>query len=234
MSKRMAARVAVFTLALAGCTPTATTTSTTATTTNVSEPTTTAGVSTSTTAVPTTTTTGAPIEVVEIELLGAGIGIASFGEDPETVIAAVSQVLGPPESDTGSVDTQVLAFCGDGLQRTVSWGDLHLGFVDREYEGYAGFIAYAASAIDFIVYEFVNSEEPWPAATLPNDIGLLDTASDAAMAFGDDLSPVAEYALGDGERLAYLDLNGPWEVFLWFDLPNADQITRITGGPCGD
>jgi hypothetical protein len=230
----MAARVAVFAIALAGCTPTVTTTSTSTTTGSGSTTATGTPVSTTTTAVPTTTTTEPSVELSQIDLLGDGIGIASFGEDPETVITAVSQVLGPPDSDTGFVDTQVLAFCGDGLQRTVSWGDLHLGFVDREYEGYAGFIAYAASAIEFIDDGFVTSEEPWPVATLPNDIGLLDTASDAAAVYGEDLSRVADYPFSEEGRLAYLDLSGPWEVFLWLDEPDTDRITRITGGACGD
>lgn len=230
----MAARVAVFAIALAGCTPTVTTTSTTTTTLSESTTTTAVPISTSTTAVPTTTTTEPPVELSRIDLLGDGIGIASFGEDPETVIAAVSQELGPPDSDTGFVDTQVIAFCGDGLQRTVSWGDLHLGFVDRELEGYVGFIAYAMSAIDFVEDGFVTNEEQWPVAVLPTGIGLLDTASDAAAVYGEDLSPVTDYPFGEEGRLAYLDLGGPWDVFLWLDEPDTDRITRITGGGCGE
>ena len=231
----MTAAVTALAVVAISCTPAVTDPSTTASTTLPGATTTTsAPVSTTTTSVPTTTTTEPPVELSQIDLLGDGIGIASFGEAPETVIAAVSRELGPPDSDTGFVDTQVIGFCGDGLQRTASWGDLHLGFVDRELEGYVGFIEYAASAIEFVDDGFVTTEKQWPIAELPTGIGLLDTASEAETAFGDDLSPVTEYALGDGERLAYLDLGGPWDVFLWFDEPDTDRITRITGGGCGE
>jgi dUTPase len=78
------------------------------------------------------------------ELDGRGIGLARFGDDPETVIAAVSRAPGPPTADTGFIDPvelQVIGFCGGATQRSVSWGNFDPGLIDQEYRGYVGMIA---------------------------------------------------------------------------------------------
>lgn len=169
---------------------------------------------------------------------GNGIGIARFGDDPETVIAAVSRVLGPPTEDTGFlVDAQVAGgFCGPGRQRAVSWGDFFtVGFVDEEIVGLVGFISYAMYARMPVDGEPTVAEVPWPVVRLPMGVGLLDTESWARTQFGVNLTPILsdEEVFGDS-RWAFLDLGGPLPVELAFNDRGTDRITAITSDPCAE
>lgn len=85
--------------------PTTTTTTTSTTTTTIpsttTAPTTTTTAPTTTTTAPTTTTTAAPPTAV---LSGDGLGVAAFGDDGDTAVAALTAVFGPPSLDDGWAD----------------------------------------------------------------------------------------------------------------------------------
>jgi hypothetical protein len=115
-------------------TPTFITTTTTVpdtTTTSTTPPTTTS----TTTTLPPTTTTEPPVTTEspvlrELILRGDGLGTASFGADPDGVVAYVSSFLGSPTRDTGWIAPDSFALCpGDAIRR-IEWGVLKLSFGD--------------------------------------------------------------------------------------------------------
>jgi hypothetical protein len=59
-----------------------------------------------------------------------GIGVARFGDDPDTVIAAVQAVLGPPSDDSDWVDPFTISACPGTEYRRVNWGAFSLQFSD--------------------------------------------------------------------------------------------------------
>lgn len=127
-----------------------------------------------------------------------------------------------------------MGFCGEGRQRSVSWGDLHLGFVDQEFESRAGFIVYSMSARRYVGNDFVTVEDPVPRLSLPGGISLLDDEAEACARYGEDLSATTNHPVDEGVRVAFLDLGGPWPVILWFDAAGSSRITRIESTPCGE
>jgi hypothetical protein len=138
---------AVFTIAacssssssLPGTEPTAPPTFVTTTT----QPPTTTTSTTSTTTTTTTTTTTLPAPaateppatteppaVRELNLRGDGLGTATFGAEPEGVVAYVSAFLGSPTRDSGWIAPDSFALCpGDEIRR-IEWGVLRLSFGD--------------------------------------------------------------------------------------------------------
>ena len=206
----------------------------TTTTTAVTQPPTTNSDLLAVTTTTTTVVTQPPTNLDALALRGGGIGIAAFGDSTDAVIEAVEKLLGPADEDTGFVEQQILGFCGSsGRQRSVTWGNFHLGFTDQQNVDYSGFIAYVMSARDYVDDAWVTVEDPSPLLRLPHGVTVLDTEAEARTEFGENLSPM-EDPLESGDELAFLDLGGPWPVILWFDEGQTDRITRIESSPCGD
>jgi hypothetical protein len=102
----------------------ATTTTTTAETTTTEATTTTTAETTSTTEATTTTSTLAPLE-----LEPDGIGAVDFGTAPDVAIAYASDSLGPPDRDSGWVDSfSEFGTCPPPEVRGVQWGPDPDGF----------------------------------------------------------------------------------------------------------
>src|SRR5262249_51503706 len=104
--------------------PTASTSTTapiaTTSTTNRPAPTTTAAVTT--TVAP--TTTAAPKPFV---LRGNGVGVADFGDDETTSVAAITAAIGPPDEDSGYTGPGYYQF----RTRLVRWKNLSVEFAER-------------------------------------------------------------------------------------------------------
>jgi hypothetical protein len=107
-------------------TTTAETTTTAAETTTTAAETTTTAAETTTTAAETTTTTLAPEPLV---LADDGIGGIQFGATPGDTIAYATAVLGPPDHDSGWIDSfSVYGTCPPPVVRGVEWGTAAGGF----------------------------------------------------------------------------------------------------------
>jgi hypothetical protein len=121
--------------------PDATTTSTTSTTTT-----------TTTTEPPSTTTTPVPVGTpgaVTLSETGLGLdggGLVLFDQAEDTVFAALTDVLGDPDDDSGFEEN---TFCVGARTRTVTWGDLEVVFTEDEFEsGEARFTQWYADGHD--------------------------------------------------------------------------------------
>lgn len=138
---------------------------TTTTATTVAPPATTAATSTE----PPTTTSVA----TSLTLGPSGVGVADFGDEPDSVIAAVAGVIGPPASDAGWASHPIV----DGAEyRWAVWGDgLFLWFGDNP-------TAYGASGFKhFQGYEYFGS----PTGLLtPEGIGVGDQVGTLLTAYG--------------------------------------------------
>lgn len=169
---RIVAPLIAVAVALGGCTASSeptTTSSTIAPSTTVAEPTTTTAApttseqptttsttvaATTTTAVETTTTT-APAETVELTRVGvqAGETWVPFAEIDEVAIAAVAAVLGPPDSDSGWIDSfSIFGTCPPPVVRGVQWGSFTMLFTQAETdfwtEGVPHFFAWTTIDVD--------------------------------------------------------------------------------------
>jgi hypothetical protein len=105
-----------------------TTTSTSSTTTTTFPPTTTTAAPTTSTSSTTTTTISRAQE--ELVLKPDGIGLATFGADPDGIVEYMSSILGSPSADTGWIDPFTFALCPGNEVRRVEWGVLSLLFSD--------------------------------------------------------------------------------------------------------
>jgi hypothetical protein len=174
---------------------------------------------TSTTAAETTTTIAAGL------VLGAdGVGTVSFGQDPDSAIAALTSVLGEPSSDSGFVDaaSSPYGFCPAPQVRGVVWGDLTLLFSD-------GDTAYGTSGeqAHLFTYSLAGGS---PAATTEAGIGVGSSSEDVRAAYpeavqvpGDELvAPRFDVSLGGSEPLR-------------LTLDDAGTVTAVTAGQtCGE
>ena len=77
-----------------------------------------------------TTTSVAP--AARLVLRADGLGEAVFGTDPDSVVAYMTALIGPPSSDSGWVTAPTSPFgvCPGTEVRGVTWGDLRLLFGD--------------------------------------------------------------------------------------------------------
>ncbi|MDQ3311932.1 MAG: hypothetical protein M3501_09740 [Actinomycetota bacterium] len=82
-----------------------------------------------TTAAPPTTPVQDPTSGVI--LAADGVGVASFGDEPDAAIAAVTAILGEPTQDSGWVEPFTISACPGTEYRRVSWGAFSLQFSDQ-------------------------------------------------------------------------------------------------------
>lgn len=67
----------------------------------------------------------------ELVLRANALGAATFGAEPDGVIAYVSAIIGPPTVDSGWIDPLSVGACPGTEFRQVIWGDLVLQFSDQ-------------------------------------------------------------------------------------------------------
>jgi len=147
-------------------------------------------------------------------------------------------VLGPPDDDSGWVDpvgTQLLGFCGPGNQRSVSWADLSVGFVDSDVRGYSGLVAYSYSGFTWTGEHFEIVEPPLkPVGAIDGGLTVFDSIELAIEIFGGAVGPILDLREDGLGRSVNLDIEGPWPIRLWLDIEGSDMITRIESNPCGE
>lgn len=89
----------------------------------------------STTSSPSSSTTSTSSSVpgpTDLRLWSGGLGDVRFGVDPEGVISFIKKRLGPPDEDSGYVDSySEFGSCPGTRVRGVRWGDLLLLFGDE-------------------------------------------------------------------------------------------------------
>ncbi|MEQ8840263.1 MAG: hypothetical protein RIB98_04730 [Acidimicrobiales bacterium] len=114
--------------------------------------TTTSTTTTTTTEPPSTTTTPVPVgEPGDVTLAETGLQLVGgdlvlFGQNEATVFAALSDLLGDPDRDSGLEES---AFCYGARSRFVQWGDLEVVFTEDELDsGEARFTQWYASGHD--------------------------------------------------------------------------------------
>ncbi len=116
--------------------PDETTTTTSSTTTTTTEP-------PSTTTTPVAVDTPGAVTLVETGLQLEGGELVLFDQREETVFAALTAVLGDPDSDSGFEES---SFCFGARSRFVRWGDLEVVFTEEELDsGEARFTQWYAS-----------------------------------------------------------------------------------------
>ncbi len=202
--------------------PTSSTSTTTTATTSTTMATTT---STSTT---TTTTTPAPAIV-----LGAdGLGVARFGDEPESTVAALVALLGPATEDSGWIDPfSVFGTCPGTEVRGVSWDDLTLLFTDAEDgiapEGGRHFFSYA-------YFVGLNGGRPFGLAT-ESGITLGSTVAQLGAAYGNQLEIFVDEFFGTSWEVEFDLESGRFLGGALTGTADDDLVSSIAGGiGCGE
>jgi hypothetical protein len=203
-------------------TTTPATTSTAGTTTAAT--TTTTGADVTTTTAPATTTTTGPLEE-PILFRPDGLGVATFGTDPDDTVATMALFLGPPTDDTGWVSSfDTFGVCPGPNARQVGWGELFLLFTD---EG-----PFPGGGPQFFSYSYRGSA-PGPTPGPPESIDAGVTVDQvlaiwptAVVTAGDEFFPPHfRVEQGAGEQL-YGTLTG---------LSATDTVIEVYGGyGCGE
>ncbi|HLT16738.1 MAG TPA: hypothetical protein VK007_08545 [Acidimicrobiales bacterium] len=156
----------------------------------------------------------------EVVLRGDGLGVASFGDDPDEAVAALTEALGPPTDDAGWTS----AFgehgtCPGEEIRAVAWDHLVVLFTDGETEHGDGPHLFAW-----------RLDGAPPALGTETGFGWGATAADA-----EDLHP---------GRVELVPAEEPFPAFLVVDtddgpitafLDEHDVVTHVeAGAPCGE
>jgi hypothetical protein len=161
--------------------------------------------------------------------LPTGVGIANFGDEPESVIAAVQTLFGPPTLDTNWIPGGggPYGVCPGAEYRRVEFfaGDLVLQFTD------AGYFA-AEGQRQFFAYNWYGGA-PGPTPGLPVSLDIGSTVQDIY-----DLYPDADVISDDALfGPVFRVSSGGWEQ-LWGRLTGVsptDTIINVTGGVgCGE
>ncbi|OWY63386.1 hypothetical protein B7486_53410 [cyanobacterium TDX16] len=178
---------------------------------------------TSTTAAETTTTLAASTSGI---VLGAdGLGVVSFGQDPESAIAAVDAAFGAAGRDTGWVDagSSDYGFCPAPQVRAVTWDDLTLLFSD-------GDTAYGTAGEQQHLFTYLL-DGPNPAATTEAGVGIGSSSADVRTAYGDAAASVA----GDELVAPRFDIDLGGTEPLRATLDDGGNVVAVQGGaPCGE
>lgn len=153
-----------------------------------------------------------------------GLGLVSFGDEPEATITAVTEVLGPPTDDTGWAEPLSISTCPGSKVRRVSWGALSLLFGDESSvaSGTPHLFAYAyGSATDL-------EAEP-PGLATAEGIGLGSPVAYLKAAYPDVMIEPGEEGIIEPNFLVDENLSGRLTGG-----GDDDLVTVIIGGdPCG-
>jgi hypothetical protein len=185
--------------------------------------------STSTTTAESTTTTAAPTTTTAAVgglVLGAdGIGEVSFGQDPDSAIATLSETLGDPASDSGWVDagSSDYGFCPAPQVRAVVWGDLTLLFSD-------GDTAYGTAGEQQHLFTYLVDGAQPPSSTEAG-ITIGSTSADVRAAYGDAAAQVP----GDELVAPRFDIDLGGSEPLRTTLDDGGNVVAIQAGQtCGE
>lgn len=193
-----------------------------------SPPTTAAPTAAPATAAPPETTAPAPppptAAPAELRLQRDGLGIANFGTDADSAIAAVAAALGDPSDDSGWVDPITVSTCAGPEVRRVSWGTLSLLLGDPAGgdDGIRQFFAYSYGDV-------AELGAPPAGLATPEGLGLGAPVEDLQTAYPD--VDVTEGEEGLIESSFFVDdaLRG-----LLTGAEAGGTVTVIFGGPyCG-
>ena len=175
-----------------------------------------------TTTRPTTTTT-----LPAIQLRPDGLRLVPLGTPTEEAAAAVSEVLGPPTSDTGWISSSSdLGTCPGSIVRVIAWDSLRLYFSDgpTEYgEGESHFFYYVNSSAEAEAEVEVGTGE---------GVMLGDPVARLEAAYGDRVHIDSSIAFGP---TFVVDPAGPGILSGTLSLATSDGVvTSIAGGfGCG-
>jgi hypothetical protein len=163
--------------------------------------------------------------IPEVLPLGAdGLGLVTFGDEPDAAVAALTDVLRPPTEDTGWVEPLSLSACPGTEIRRVSWDALSLFFGDesRVASGSRHLFAYAYGTAEDL------EGEPVGLAT-DQGIGLGTTVEYLEAAYPDVVIEPGEDGVIEPSFFVDETLSGRLTGGA-----DDDLVTVIVGGdPCG-
>ena len=201
-------------------------TTTTAATSTTSAPATTTTTETPTTTAPTTTaptTTTDPASAFEFRM--DGLGVADFGDGPNSVIAAMTAIFGPPIRDTGWI---VEPLCPGPMTRVVDFGDTLFDFQLLFTTG--DFFAPAGTQ-HFNGYSY-NGDTPVPVA--PPELTVGTTTLELQALYPEVTFQASPFF--DDEKEYYVD--GPGHQLLYGRIEGTgpdDEVISVSGGVgCGE
>ncbi len=177
---------------------------------------------------PTTTTTEAVPLPTELVFRPDGLGVVSFGDPPDEVLAAVESYVGfPPTDDTGWVDAATFApVCPGPTVRLVEFDNLLLLFADGGY--------FAPSGTEQFVSYLYFGGSPEILAGPPVSIDVGGTVEEL-LAMYPDADVIPDYGRFGPTFSIPSPVGG---ALLWGELTGvglADEIVSIRGGiGCGD
>lgn len=163
----------------------------------------------------------------QMVLAGDGLGVVRFGAPATEALAALTAVLGQPDSDTGLVDPsreQVLGACPAGRQRAVRWAQLTVGLLE-------GTSTYSTGATEhLLLYRYGDPATPEPTPPLVTAAGVTigATAEEVSEVYG----ATAEVVPGDElvEPYVRVELDSQHPLVMQ---TMAQRVTSIRGGePC--
>jgi hypothetical protein len=159
-----------------------------------------------------------------IVLAGDGLGVASFGDDADATVAAVTAVLGASELDSGWVEPMTIGACAGTEARFVAWGSLYAYFSDES--------AVSDGGRHFFGYSYGSEQDleaiPEGLAT-PEGIGLGTTVEFLRAAYNDVVIEAGEEGLFAPSFFVDDRLSGRLT-----GADDDDLVTVIIGGdPCG-
>jgi hypothetical protein len=165
-----------------------------------------------------------PVVAPTIVLGREGLGIAAFGDNADDTIAALTAVLGEPDTDSGWVEPLSIGACAGAEARFVAWGALYLYFSDESGvgDGERHFFGYS--------YGSESDLETIPEGlATPEGIGLGTTVAFLRAAYDDVVVEAGEEGLYPSNF--YVDDNLSGRLTGGED---DDLVTVIIGGdPCG-
>lgn len=173
----------------------------------------------------TATVPGSTLPIAEVVTLDAdGIGVAAFGDEPEAVIAAATELLGEPTEDSGWSEPLDISSCPGTQVRRVSWGALSLYFGDEStiVQGTPHLFSYSYGAAGDLEVEPVG-------LTTPEGIGLGATVEYLRAAHPDATVEPGEEGVIEPSFYVNDTLSGRLTGGV-----DDDLVTLIIGGdPCG-
>jgi hypothetical protein len=206
-----------------------------ATTGQAESPTTTAtsAPTTSTTTTPTTTNppttapaTASPSTTIPpIQLLPDGLGVAGLGDPADQALAAVGEILGPPDEDSGWLSARSeFGTCPGTVVRVVRWSSLRLFFSDGPTD-------FAEDSRHFFYYSQspVTTSEALDLKT-PDGIGLGSTVSRLEDVYGRDLTITSTVRFGP---VFSVEATGPGLTSGSLTGIGADDTVVLIGGGFG-
>jgi hypothetical protein len=151
-----------------------------------------------------------------------GLGVATFGEPADTVVAALTALLGEPTEDTGFVDPFLIGTCATNELRRVSWDSLSVLFGDNGTPGSRQFFSYAYGDVTDLAAEPVG-------LLTPAGIGIGTTVADLRSAYPEVVVQEGEEGLFESSFFVDETLAG-----LLTGAADTDLVTVIFGGEfCG-